>query len=67
VARIIEAHSRTFGRLDVLINNAGDVGRRRPFEELSEQLIDDIIALNARSVVTACRLTVPLFHSSGPR
>jgi 3-oxoacyl-[acyl-carrier protein] reductase len=65
VARIIEAHVRAFGRLDVLINNAGDVVRRSAFEELSEQLIDDVIALNARSVVTACRLAVPHFIRQG--
>jgi 3-oxoacyl-[acyl-carrier protein] reductase len=65
VAQIIEAHIRSFGRLDVLINNAGDVVRRSAFEDLSEQLIDDIIALNARSVVTACRLAVPHFIRQG--
>jgi 3-oxoacyl-[acyl-carrier protein] reductase len=61
VARIIEAHIQSFGRLDVLINNAGDVVRRSAFEDLTEQLIEDVIALNARSVVTACRLAVPHF------
>jgi len=65
VARIIEAHLQSFGQLDVLINNAGDVLKRSAFEELSEQLIDDIIALNARSVVTACRLAMPHFIRQG--
>jgi 3-oxoacyl-[acyl-carrier protein] reductase len=65
LARIIEGHIGSFGRLDVLINNAGDVVRRSPFEDLSEQLIDDIIALNARSVVSACRLAVPHFIRQG--
>ena len=65
VARIIEGHIQSFTRLDVLINNAGDVIRRSAFEDLSEQLIDDIIALNARSVVTACRLAVPHFIRQG--
>ena len=65
VARIIEEHLAAFGRLDVLINNAGDVVRRSAFENLSEQLIDDIVALNARSVVTACRLAAPHFIRQG--
>jgi 3-oxoacyl-[acyl-carrier protein] reductase len=65
VARVIEEHVRAFGRLDVLINNAGDVVARSAFEDLSEQLIDDIVALNARSVVTACRLAVPHFIAQG--
>jgi 3-oxoacyl-[acyl-carrier protein] reductase len=65
LARIIEGHIGSFGRLDVLINNAGDVVRRSAFEDLSEQLIDDIIALNARSVVSACRLAMPHFIRQG--
>jgi 3-oxoacyl-[acyl-carrier protein] reductase len=65
VARVIEEHVRAFGRLDVLINNAGDVVGRSAFEDLSEQLIDVIVALNARSVVTACRFAVPHFIRQG--
>jgi 3-oxoacyl-[acyl-carrier protein] reductase len=65
VARVIEQHLEAFGRLDVLINNAGDVVSRSAFENLSEQLIDDIVALNARSVVTACRLAAPHFIRQG--
>ena len=65
VARIIEEHVRAFGRLDVLINNAGDVVRRSAFEHLSDELIDAIVALNARSVVTACRLALPHFLRQG--
>jgi 3-oxoacyl-[acyl-carrier protein] reductase len=65
VARIIATHIQSFGALDVLINNAGDVVRRSAFEDLDEPLIDDIIGLNARSVVTACRLAVPQFVRQG--
>ena len=52
VRRIIDAHVEEFGRLDVLINNAGDVVRRSAFEQLEDDLIDLVIAVNARSVVT---------------
>ena len=65
VARIIDGHMEAFGRLDVLINNAGDVVRRSAFEDLTDELIDHIIALNARSVVTACRLAVPHLKRQG--
>ena len=65
VARVIDAQIQEFGRLDVLINNAGDIVRRSAFEQLEDELIDRIIALNARSVVTACRLAVPHFLRQG--
>jgi 3-oxoacyl-[acyl-carrier protein] reductase len=65
VARIIDQHLQAFGQIDVLINNAGDVVRRSAFADLSEELIDDVIALNARSVVTACRLALPHFKKQG--
>jgi 3-oxoacyl-[acyl-carrier protein] reductase len=65
VARIIEAHVRAFGRIDVLINNAGDVVRRSAFEQLDDELADAIVALNAGSVVTACRLALPHFLRQG--
>ena len=56
---MIGAHVQEFGRPDVLINNAGDVVRRSGFEQLDDDLIDYLIALNARAVVTACRLAGP--------
>jgi 3-oxoacyl-[acyl-carrier protein] reductase len=65
VGRIVDAQIQAFGRLEVLINNAGDVLRRSAFEDLDDELIDGIMALNARSVVTACRLAVPHFKREG--
>jgi 3-oxoacyl-[acyl-carrier protein] reductase len=41
------------------------VVRRSAFENLSDELIDDIVALNARSVVTACRRAAPHFIRQG--
>lgn len=65
VARIIDAQVHEFGRLDVLINNAGDVVRRSAFDQLDDDLIEFIMALNARSVVTACRLAMRHFIRQG--
>lgn len=65
VERIVAAQVAGFGRLDVLINNAGDVVRRTAFDELSDDLVDQIMALNARSVVSACRHAVPHFKRQG--
>jgi 3-oxoacyl-[acyl-carrier protein] reductase len=63
--RVIEGATEALGRLDVLINNAGDVVGRVPFDEAEDDFIDFVIALNARSVVTACQLALRQFKRQG--
>jgi len=65
VQRIIDAPVAAFGRLDVLVNNAGDVIERMPFDASDDAFIDDVMALNARSVVTACQLALAQFKRQG--
>jgi 3-oxoacyl-[acyl-carrier protein] reductase len=63
--RIIDRTVGAFGSLDVLVNNAGDVVERRPFDEADDAFIDHVMALNARSVVTACQLALRQFKRQG--
>jgi 3-oxoacyl-[acyl-carrier protein] reductase len=65
VRRLVAQTVEGFGRLDVLINNAGDVVRRVPFDEAADDFIDQVIALNARSVVTACQAALGQFRRQG--
>ena len=48
-----------FGRLDGLINNAGGMVRRVTYENATEVDYDDIMDLNARSVVVAAAAAIP--------
>jgi 3-oxoacyl-[acyl-carrier protein] reductase len=48
-----------FGRLDGLINNAGGMVRRVAYEQATEQDYDDIMDLNARSVIVASQSAIP--------
>jgi 3-oxoacyl-[acyl-carrier protein] reductase len=63
--RIIDRTVAAFGSLDVLVNNAGDVVERKPFDEADDAFIDYVMELNARAVVTACQLAVRQFKQQG--
>jgi 3-oxoacyl-[acyl-carrier protein] reductase len=54
-----------YGRLDVLINNVGDLVRRCPIADSTEELFDAVIDLNVRSVVTTSRAAIPQFRAQG--
>lgn len=65
VTATVEAVARHFGRLEVLVNNAGSMVARRRLEELDDPFVDEVFNLNARSVVTACRAALPHFVRQG--
>jgi len=44
-----------FGRLDIVVNNAGDLVERCPIAEMSEELWDRIMDLNMKGVFLCCR------------
>jgi 3-oxoacyl-[acyl-carrier protein] reductase len=48
-----------FGRLDGLVNNAGSLIERRPFEAADDSYYDAVLDLNARAVVFASKAAVP--------
>lgn len=54
-----------FGRIDVLINNAGDLVARRPLLQLSDADYDGVLDLNARSVVIGCQAAIRQFLKQG--
>jgi 3-oxoacyl-[acyl-carrier protein] reductase len=65
VERLLADTVRGFGRLDVLINNAGDVIARHPVTESTDAFFDRHVALNIRPVFAACRAAIPQFRSQG--
>lgn len=54
IIRLMETANRTYGHIDILINNAG-ISVFRPFFELSPEEWDDIINTNLRSVFLCSR------------
>jgi NAD(P)-dependent dehydrogenase (short-subunit alcohol dehydrogenase family) len=61
--KIIEEHGRSYGRLDVLVNNAG-IATEAAIGEMPDSRIDLQIAVNFRSVVSAYRAALPLLRSA---
>jgi len=62
---LAQAVHRHFGRIDVLVNNAGDMVRRVPLAEAEDELIDRVFHLNARSMVALTRSVVPMMREAG--
>lgn len=61
----VEGASAAFGRLDGLVNNAGGMVRRVPYADVSERDYDEIMDLNARSVVVASQAAVAPLKAAG--
>jgi 3-oxoacyl-[acyl-carrier protein] reductase len=65
VSEMIERVIARYGRIDVLINNAGGMLRRVPFTQVDDGYIDQIFDLNARSVISVSRHVIPPMTAAG--
>jgi NAD(P)-dependent dehydrogenase (short-subunit alcohol dehydrogenase family) len=61
---VFAAHEERFGRLDVLVNNAG-VGIGAPLGEIQAKFLDMQLAVNLRSVILGTREGLPLLKKAG--
>jgi NAD(P)-dependent dehydrogenase (short-subunit alcohol dehydrogenase family) len=64
VVAAVAAHAERYGRLDVLVNNAG-TGAGQAVEEISSRHLDRQIDLNLRATVLAYREAAPLLRAAG--
>ena len=61
----VEASVERFGRLDVLVNNAGIAPPGRPIHETSEALLRQVIDVNLVGVFLGMRAVVPALTEAG--
>jgi 3-oxoacyl-[acyl-carrier protein] reductase len=64
VAAMVEAAYAAFGKLDVLVNNAGVSHLPAPLDEISEADFDRVLAVNVKSVYLTARHVVPRFKAA---
>jgi 3-oxoacyl-[acyl-carrier protein] reductase len=65
VDEMVDEVRERYGRIDVLVNNAGGFVRRAPIVDADDEYIDEVFRLNARSVVAVSRRVIPLMARAG--
>ena len=62
---IIDQTLAYFGRIDVLVNNAGGLIKRSPVAEVADDVYDYIMQLNMTSLFQMCRQVIPVMERQG--
>lgn len=64
IAHLLDAAKEKFGRIDILINNAGQ-GMRSPITEINMDTYKSIMQLNVFSVLEAMQKVIPVMRAQG--
>ncbi len=65
VKRAVDAVMQTFGRIDIVVNNAGISHRNKPMLDVTEEEFDRVFAVNVKSIYNMTQATVPLMRAAG--
>ena len=64
-ARMVRETLAAFGRLDIVVNNAGITHRNQPMLEVDEATYDRVFAVNVKSIYWSAQHAVPVFRRQG--
>jgi 3-oxoacyl-[acyl-carrier protein] reductase len=65
VERLVASAAKELGRLDGLVNNAGLMVGRMSYADVTPEYYDEVLNLNARSVVFASKAAIPFLKQQG--
>jgi 3-oxoacyl-[acyl-carrier protein] reductase len=65
MAGLVEAALARFGRIDIMVNNAGITHKNGPMLEVSEAVFDRVFAVNVKSIYLAALHVVPVLRRQG--
>ena len=55
----------SFGRLDIVVNNAGTTHRNKPMLDVTEAEFDHVYAVNVKSIFHMAHAAVPIMRARG--
>ncbi|MEX1074603.1 MAG: SDR family oxidoreductase, partial [Burkholderiales bacterium] len=64
-AKLVAAATAKFGRLDIVVNNAGWTHRRKPYLEVTEAEFDKVYAINVKSIYLSALHALPVMRKQG--
>lgn len=62
---MVAAAGDAFGRLDIMVNNAGYTHTNQPLTEVDEETFDRVYAVNVKAIYLAACAAVPVMRSQG--
>ena len=65
VKRMVSQALAAYGRLDIMVNNAGFTHKNQPMLNVPEDVFDRIFAVNVKSIYLAAQEVVPVFRRQG--
>ena len=65
VQAMVDATLQRFGKIDILINNAGTTHKSQPMLEVDEATFDRVFAVNVKSIFHTAKSVVPVFERFG--